>query len=1700
MGITGAHELSHSVRGLTLQDVYKICTFIRQQRNDNDRPTIDLDVSLIYRSSKLSIDNRKRQFIDICCQLAAVGFAVVIICDGSVRHHSKRATVQRQASLFGEKVKSYLLRVRLMSIMVLKSSATDTVEKERLESEENSVSSQLKTLEKKLQYSNVDVGQEFYESLLHHVYNIPKANLGKKGGTIEIFQAEYQADSVLAFRRVNNISDIVFSSDSDLLAHAGSMCLGIKCFNYISRGKNTGMDQIELFVADDVMLSNITTALRMEPDNKDVKKSRNAIFDGIRCPKTRALLAVGLGCDVLKSGIRGISKVVLKEWLDLHKSDYNDCVMLHNKLVDFYCDRYSCDNTRTKKMIHSNIMNENDRLSFTKSLNVLIDAFMYEPCNYINGSDPTDGDNGDPVFIHNNNPESLHIYLRDFAKGNTNIKIHGDNSDICTCIGVGKGAHVFLSFEGTATCHRCTSSCCRYCCFEIKDNANNISKTYCYECYLSEKVIPVSEIDKHVPIECMVTKLQQAGIEVQRDEELDVVLALYDHNITKKELIFDEETLNSCPMPFEDSNYLTKQHVIFNFSFEEGGQILRHNKLDVDNKVQLISLIAKLVTVKPDAKNRNHSAVPELLVDCAKGARLRGGDRLLARALRHSVDDDQSTIYDAKASLIKYKGMLGINIITKVRASMKNTFYDVTVSFCEKGIISNACTCKVGCLGIERVMCIHILPVIQLLSVEAYTGLATDYLYNMNQEWDTDMEKAVPIHDIPKLHSNILLLIRGSNLHTPKQYNEKETITELLAKYDTGTDKRKVGPGMPLNKKRLGPLREVRFISPYLQTMNGKKKKKLPPVHFSDDDEPVRLPYTPLPPKENIPYGDILNKIKYIRESLNDTDDSTFEDCIGYRLLGTRASKGNNLLQVLDIGTKGKINELLHVGRMAVRLPNYRDRKARLNNISTTSRTSNVVPDEDHLTTDSDTSTVFSSDDDATDDEQHATDEDATEVEVDGTGKEEPQRNNESNDGTDDDGTGKEEPRRNNESNGGTEDDGTSSEESTCTENGTGTEQSTVVTRYKQYQKCCVPGCQPYYYDACFRRLPACPAKKLATASDKVRKTYAIKQYKRKEWIRRLGLNANNCPSHLLYCNKHVMEKTLVSISWRRKNGKNTRIQQWMELPRDPDKGDIQTRNDKRKRKLLPERTPSPARKKQTLVIYKKKDHERYPAHRCCYVNCNYHSLSPDTFFTRVPAVPKCFVTETSKDEIRINYAKKLYYRAEFLRRIGSPNDERLGIRICNHHSVEKITKQLTYSAENGKIRSTSVTLNVPSACTIKSNLNTNSATKNRRNKGSAYNRFQDNYVQEAMDCSQTMEGQDWAYSLFQTVNHYEQSAQGTSTDTNDNKFRKPIYGIVRRARKEPRPRAKTVVQIDNYPVSVLTATTGFRSMSSMISYIVLVCNGDPDLVRKTSSSMTWLEEWNYFFERLYGRSLPRMVDCKIKYGLGEAILRKVYGKKLALVKAARARWPMYATFEEDELLRDRKWDSTYLGKRIIMWDNTDIPLPKPSHPNLQRNTFSEYYSGNVGKGSVFIQLCGWMGTHELWEGAITDSDYFRRSGILPLQVAYVDLYDPDHFDKKWINVLDRGYKVVGDCFAHGEQKCLQPSFSRPGGAKFSGKDTQLTAAVAADRGANERAVKIAKISKFVSNGYRHTVTVTQLCDSWLAWGFQANFVYKPVL
>jgi hypothetical protein len=197
--------------------------------------------------------------------------------------------------------------------------------------------------------------------------------------------------------------------------------------------------------------------------------------------------------------------------------------------------------------------------------------------------------------------------------------------------------------------------------------------------------------------------------------------------------------------------------------------------------------------------------------------------------------------------------------------------------------------------------------------------------------------------------------------------------------------------------------------------------------------------------------------------------------------------------------------------------------------------------------------------------------------------------------------------------------------------------------------------------------------------------------------------------------------------------------------------------------------------------------------------------------------------------------------------------------------------------------------------------------------------------------------------------------------------------------------------------------------------------------------------------------------------------------------------------------LRPQKWLEGYnvgqyrlaIAREAIRWRDGE----------LRWLTFSLYYGLNVAKGGVFLQLCGWLGGWALWLGAISDTEYFEKCGILEFQKRFVELLDSSTGGKNLplTNILNKGYHSILTEWRTGGQLLLQPFFAKSD-RKFSSRDMLLSGAVASDRSANERAVNRMKASGMIACGIHQRQNLSQAADLWEAWGFQCNFMFNPVL
>jgi hypothetical protein len=127
----------------------------------------------------------------------------------------------------------------------------------------------------------------------------------------------------------------------------------------------------------------------------------------------------------------------------------------------------------------------------------------------------------------------------------------------------------------------------------------------------------------------------------------------------------------------------------------------------------------------------------------------------------------------------------------------------------------------------------------------------------------------------------------------------------------------------------------------------------------------------------------------------------------------------------------------------------------------------------------------------------------------------------------------------------------------------------------------------------------------------------------------------------------------------------------------------------------------------------------------------------------------------------------------------------------------------------------------------------------------------------------------------------------------------------------------------------------------------------------------------------------------------------------------------------EDNTYHKQEKGNAYEGERVIFFDNTDITIKQPTHVGEQQSTYSAFYGGNVGKGVVFTQPCGWMRSNENWTGGVSDSAYMQRSMVFNMLNKHLLTCPLESKATRMIPftiVLDKGYCIVADAFNVGGQ------------------------------------------------------------------------------
>jgi hypothetical protein len=143
-----------------------------------------------------------------------------------------------------------------------------------------------------------------------------------------------------------------------------------------------------------------------------------------------------------------------------------------------------------------------------------------------------------------------------------------------------------------------------------------------------------------------------------------------------------------------------------------------------------------------------------MIQNFADASRFHSGFRLLKRAIRHAMDPQAASILSASGSVIQYGSQVGLHLRHKVKASMKADVYSVEVSFTKSCIIACKCNCKAGSTERDKVVCVHILPVIYQVTLLLFDGLGEHTIIEWANYWNQNYENALDNECKHVLHSS----------------------------------------------------------------------------------------------------------------------------------------------------------------------------------------------------------------------------------------------------------------------------------------------------------------------------------------------------------------------------------------------------------------------------------------------------------------------------------------------------------------------------------------------------------------------------------------------------------------------------------------------------------------------------------------------------------------------------------------------------------------------------------------------------------------------------------------------------------------------------------------------------------------------------------------------------------------------------------
>ena len=211
MGITGGGDMLFRLKSVALAQLFAIASS-RAEKNGRSVPKVDIDANWL-----LHMFSKGRSSIGIIVEIASAfvqeGFAVSVLFDSDIRHHSKLEFIRRRTKAEYGRINGISAKGTVMQLSQSLQTGQYGSNDEKIQ-----LTEKLRKEENYLKKCESDArsitSPEYYEILKEAVKGI--VDTTNRGGSIEMVEkAFHEADYAICYRVVKGETDIVLANDCD---------------------------------------------------------------------------------------------------------------------------------------------------------------------------------------------------------------------------------------------------------------------------------------------------------------------------------------------------------------------------------------------------------------------------------------------------------------------------------------------------------------------------------------------------------------------------------------------------------------------------------------------------------------------------------------------------------------------------------------------------------------------------------------------------------------------------------------------------------------------------------------------------------------------------------------------------------------------------------------------------------------------------------------------------------------------------------------------------------------------------------------------------------------------------------------------------------------------------------------------------------------------------------------------------------------------------------------------------------------------------------------------------------------------------------------------------------------------------------------------------------------------------------------------